>query len=224
VPPVKDADKDYKFNYHSAKLTFGLILMEFKDSIKEGDGDRLFNLYRLLLLIYKNTGHYKYAYAVLLYIIKCISVLPPSEALRLKWNRFYNHRGVRGTNISLDLKKEQQNRVLKTLWRALGANLDESNAQRTAGCLESLELIYESIDKDCMKEDKAGYRSSLQEAEAVQIITMDLVDNEVFNKTPGRSGYKSFPKFEQSLLHGLDYRDLHKWLKEHLDLWATIYH
>ena len=29
---------DSLYNYHSAKLTFGLILFEFNDAIKEGDG------------------------------------------------------------------------------------------------------------------------------------------------------------------------------------------
>ena len=57
----------------------------------------------------------------------------------------------------------------------------------------------------------------------VNLITGDLLSNDVFKKTPGREGYEPFPKFEQSLLHGLDYKDLHKWLKEHITLWGSIY-
>lgn len=79
-----ESHEDYKFNYHSAKLTFGLVLFEFNDAVKEGDGGRLFELYKLALLLYKTHGHYKYAYAVLLYLVKCIAILPPSQALRLK--------------------------------------------------------------------------------------------------------------------------------------------
>ena len=37
-------EQDYKYNYHSAKLTFGLIILEFNDAIKEGDGNRLFDI------------------------------------------------------------------------------------------------------------------------------------------------------------------------------------
>ena len=51
--PPKDSNEDFLFNYHSAKLAFGFILFEFSDAIKEGDGHRLFNLYKLALLIYK---------------------------------------------------------------------------------------------------------------------------------------------------------------------------
>ena len=78
--------KIFLFNYHSAKLAFGFMLFEFSDAIKEGDGHRLFNLYKLALLIYKCNGHFKYAYIVLLYLVKCIAILSKFQAFRLKWN------------------------------------------------------------------------------------------------------------------------------------------
>ena len=111
------------------------MLFEFKDAVKEGDGDRLFDTYNLTLLLYKNYGHYKYAYAVLLYLVKCIAILPPSQALQLKWNRTYNVSGLPGRNISLDLQKEHDNKDIKCMRHNLGANLDEQNAERTAGNL-----------------------------------------------------------------------------------------
>ena len=33
--------EDYLYNYHRVKLAFGLVLLEFDDAIKEGDGGRL---------------------------------------------------------------------------------------------------------------------------------------------------------------------------------------
>lgn len=219
----QDVTPDYKFNYHSAKLTFGLILFEFNDAVKEGDGERLFKLYKLVLLLYKNHGHYKYAYAVLLYLVKSIGILSKSQALSLKWNRFFNGSNRMGRNIPLDLKKEQQNKILKTMWTGLGPNLDERNAARTAGALECVELIYESIARDCLKEEHSSHRSCPDEEAAVRQIATDLMGSEAFKKSSGREGYPSFPKFERSLLHGLDYRDLHKWIKEHIDLWGSIF-
>ncbi|KAL9977306.1 hypothetical protein ACROYT_G014696 [Oculina patagonica] len=118
---------------------------EFNDALKEGDGDRLFELYKLALLLYKTHGHYKYAYGVLLYLVKCIAVLPPSHALQLKWNRTYNVSGLPGRNITLDLQKEHDNKNVKCKWRNLRANLDEQNAEKTAGTLQSTQLVYQSI-------------------------------------------------------------------------------
>lgn len=129
------------------------MLFEFNDAVKEGDGGCLFELYKLhvhvALLLYKAYGHYKYAYAVLLYLVKCIAILPPAQALRLKWNRSFNGSGLPGRNIPLDLQKEHDNKDIKTMWRNLGANLEEHNAERTAGTMESRQLVYKSIDHDC---------------------------------------------------------------------------
>ena len=41
----------------------------------------------------------------------------------------------------------------------MGANLNEVNAARVANALESLELIIQSVDKDCVFDDQRGYRS-----------------------------------------------------------------
>lgn len=99
------------------------------------------------------------------------------------------------------------------MWHALGANLDEKNAPRTAGSLESVELIYNTIHKDCMEEEKHVRREYPQQEDAVKQIVSDLQEGAVFKKSPGRKGYDSFPEFKRSLLDGLDYRDLNKWLK-----------
>lgn len=72
------------------------MLFEFNDTVKEGDGDRLFDLYKLALLLYKTHGHYKYAYAVLMYLVKGIAILPPSQALQMKWNQTFNVSGLPG--------------------------------------------------------------------------------------------------------------------------------
>ena len=198
------------------------MLFEFNDAVKEGDGGRLFELYKLALLLYKTHGHYKYAYAVLLYLVKCIAILPPSQALRLKWNRTFNGSGLPGRNIPLDLQKEHDNKDIKTMWRNLGANLDEHNTERTAGTLESRQLVYR-LNRDCDLKEQHFSRDNPKEEEAVHQIINDLLSNDVFSKKPGRDGYSAFPKFKRDLIDGLDYRDLHKWLKEHIDLWGSIY-
>ena len=46
---------------------FGLLLLEFNDSIKEGngDGERLLDVSKVALVLYKECGKSKYAYEVL---------------------------------------------------------------------------------------------------------------------------------------------------------------
>lgn len=214
---------DFKFNYHQNKLVFGLLLFDFNDAVREGDGERLLDLYKLALLLYHSEGHTKYAYIVLLHLVKVVAVLPEFEAHRLKWNRFYNKYGGKGNNISLDLKKEQQNKVLKTFWRALGANINENNGARVAHALEPLETIMESVNADCNYSSRTGKRSVPNQEQCIEQIVDDLIKENVFRFTEGREGHSSFPKFSGKLLRDIDYRELHCWMNEHIKLWGSIY-
>ena len=99
----------------------------------------------------------------------------------------------------------------------------KKNAKCTAGCLESMRLIQSSVDHDCNKDKRSSHRASPKEMEAVEQITSDLLKVEASHKQEGRAGYPSFPKFERNILKKLDFRDLHKWMKEHLQLWGSIY-
>jgi hypothetical protein len=222
TPDAQTTHPDYIFNYHQAKLALGLFLLELADCIKEGDGERLYEVYKLALLLFKSRGHTKYAYEVLLYLAKINFLLPHEEAFTLKWNRFYNHHGGKGKNIPLDLRKEQQNCILKKMWKALGANLDEKGATRTSESLELHEMIISSIDQDCELLERKGHRSNPKKNEAVVQIVSDLLEIEAFKFNSGREGYSTFPKFEANIV-SLDYRDLHKWIKDHLKLWQSIY-
>lgn len=62
---------------------FGLIIMAFEDAVKEGDGQRVYDLYKLLLLIYKSNKHRKYAFVTLHYLVRIAAFLPEFDAERL---------------------------------------------------------------------------------------------------------------------------------------------
>ena len=83
--------------------------------------------------------------------------------------------------------------------------------------------ILMSIDHDCALEKRKGYRAAKNPEESVKQIIGDLLEKNVFKFTPGREGHRSFPDFDANLLEGLDYRDLHKWMTEHISLWGSIY-
>ena len=109
------------------------------------------------------------------------------------------------------------------MWLNLGANLDEHSAERTAGTLESRQLVYKSVDRDCDLKEQHYSPDNPKEEEAVDQIISDLLNNGIFMKRPGRERYSAFPKFKRNLIDSLDYRNLHKWMKEHIDLWGSIY-
>ena len=223
IPPSGQmTQSDYVYNYHRGKLVFGLLLLEFEDAVKEGDGARLTNVYKLALLFYKCYGHQKYAYVTLLYLVKMHYTLTEQQANSFTWNRFYNHYGGKGKNISLDLRMEQLNKLLKSQLRALGSNINETNAGRVANAIEGVELILGSIDKDCMLATRKGYRSKGKDTNTVNQIVKDLIDKKVFMRLPERDGYPSFPNFPSNLVQNLDYKDLHSWMTNLIQRWAIL--
>lgn len=206
-----------------AKLAFGLILLEFDDAIKEGDGGRLHDFYKFALLLYKAYGKTKYVYAILHYLVKIQAILSEEEAHDLLWNRSFNKYGLRGKNIPLDLRTEQMNKGVKTMWRSLHSNLNEDSAERLANTEEPMEDIRDSIKRDCGMTEIPGYRSSGKPEVAVQQIIKDLIEIKAFKREAGREGHPSFPNFQSNLLEKIDYRDLHSWMNGLLKTWEPIY-
>lgn len=79
--PTKD---DFLYNYHRGKLTFGLVLFEFNNAIKESDDQRLYELYKLALLLCKANGKKKYPYVILRYLVQVSALLSDKDAHNLK--------------------------------------------------------------------------------------------------------------------------------------------
>ena len=59
INSAEEKKEDHVFNYHKAKLTYGLLLSDFGDAIREGDAQRLLSLYELALLILFSLWSYK---------------------------------------------------------------------------------------------------------------------------------------------------------------------
>jgi len=118
---------------------------------------------------------------------------------------------------------EHQNRLLKQMWRSVGSNLNEKSAARLAGTLDSVEIILNSIYVNCKLSERSSHRSVAEKDEAVQQITVDLMSKNVFRHSQGRPGHPSFNNFSSSFLSGLDYRDLHTWMKKLINTWGSIY-
>ena len=57
---VQKAAPDGVFNYASAVLNDGLLLLEYKDAIREGDGERILRCWKLMLLYFKYANHFNY--------------------------------------------------------------------------------------------------------------------------------------------------------------------
>lgn len=61
-------------------------------------------LYKVSLLFYKAYGHSQYAYSTFLLTLQLHATLSARIAHSVTWNRFWNGKGGKGKNITLELQ------------------------------------------------------------------------------------------------------------------------
>lgn len=224
-PPVTEHNKsssDPIYQYHSARLQCGLLVLNMMDAVQEGDGNRLVRCYKMILLFQYKFHHTKYAFVLLLFFAKIYALLSEKEAYLLIHNRFVNKKGKKGGNIALDLHMEHLNLDVKKLLHAMGGKITEAAAQRCARSMTVMNKIVDSVYDECDKSHRTGYHGIKTSKETVHSITHDLIQGDVFTYTQGREGYNSFKNFKSNIID-IDYRNFFTWAKEHLKQWEGIY-
>ena len=219
--PEATIKEDHILNYQKANFTINLLLRNINDAIRQGDGERLINSYRLALLYFKVTGHHKYSYTILklLYRIKLV----PEDAFKLIWSRFVNTTGYKGRNISPDLHLEHLNNFLKELLRALRSNINETNAERVACSLKNIKLIIQNFESSIELNDRPNKKSTPSTFDDVKKLATAYNEAKVFEEKLGREN-ESYPKFKAKILDDLNTNDLYLWLinkeKEFTELYS----
>jgi serine palmitoyltransferase len=210
-------DKDDFFDYAKLRLSMGLFLRNFDDSIKEGDGVRTLRCWKFALLLFRTYNHTKYALAALQLQAFVQAMLSPRLAHWLIWNRTVNNKGGIGKNIPMDLRLEHMNNLLKGLLKHLGPNLTESAANRCSKSIGHVERLLDSVDEDLeVKRPSGHHKVHKSEADFRALVSELAHKGDVFKNSPSKErGYIVFSNFKRSLLSGLDYSSLNKWITHH---------
>lgn len=188
--------------------------MEFQDAIREGDGERVLNCWRYLMLIFKATGHRYYALETFYTLAEIKWILPARQAMQLQYSRFVNVHGRIGCNIPCDLHMEHLNRMVKLCVHNVGSNKTDTSLERIG---RSISPVYEAVaafDEDNDVSYASGKHSVPRRSEDRKQLIKALVQNNVFTHIPGRE-HKSFPKFSCNLMKGVDKVKTLKWMEHH---------
>ncbi|XP_066285703.1 uncharacterized protein [Branchiostoma lanceolatum] len=222
-PKESKESEDFKRNYTLSRLSLGLLLRNMRDSVKEGDGERLQRLYSYALLYYRAYGHTQYAYSCLLMKVQIASILSPYKAHQLTWNRFFNRSGGVGRNISLDLRLEHLNNFLKSFLKNMGPNLNEQSASRVSRSLHCLDQLMTNQDRTLGVKKPSGYHHSASVEDDVKLLLEEIRGADLLAIVPGRS-FDAFPSFNRNLLSKLKYKPMADWMKGRFRLWNKKYH
>lgn len=212
------ATTDHINAYACETLSLGLLFMEFKDAIREGDGNRVMRVWKYFLLLFKASGRKNYAIEALTLLSQYYLILPPHLAEQVKWSRFINVHGLPGHNISCDLHMEHLNRVAKIAIEGLGANKSQKAIQRIGKAIGTVSLSLENFDTISNVPAESGAHTTRSSEKDLLKIIKQLAKTKVFSTIPERR-HKSFANMKTNLIRSLSELDLKKWMTDH---YATV--
>ncbi|KAJ7373248.1 hypothetical protein OS493_012837 [Desmophyllum pertusum] len=209
VPQIEDEpdtsdEQDFVRNCSLCLLQyFFLILIDFKDAVKEGNGERLATLHKQLLPHFKSApGFNAYSIEMLINIIQNEVFLSEAEAHQCIWAATVNWKGGIRKNIEIDLLQENRNRDLKKRSRAW------VQIKRTRPLIAQADLS--GVRKANNNSSHTHSSSSLDEGK----ILADLCEVKPFDFQPnGR--FDSFPDIMADPLVSLDQEEFNKWFARH---------
>ncbi len=197
------------YDYTREVISLGLLYLNFKDAVREGDGERVLSMWKYFMLVFRATGHTNYAMEALTLLTQCFVVLPPNLAEQVKWCRFVNVHGKPGRNISCDLHMEHLNRIVKTAIEGLGANKTEKAVVRAGKCVGKFGKILYAYDKQAGVAAVSGKHSKPSHLKDLHEIVKQLLEADVLDTT---QVHKSFSNLQPNLIRRLSQNNLKDWI------------
>ena len=220
VPDPTDQNpepKDDIYDYHCGFMNMALLLRNFMDAIKEGDGERIIRCIKMFLLHFKQdgSGSTKYALEALFHLFQLFALLSPRLAERLKWNRTVNNKGCLGCNVAMDLALEHDNHLIKDMIRGLGANISEASVRRICRAFFILKAFLEQVDLEMKVKKISGEHTKKSAKQDLHKLVQTLHEQNVFEQQATREPMSSFPDFPRDYLQLLDPKGLFSWINDH---------
>ena len=209
--------KNDEYDYHCSFLNMGLLLRNFADAGKEGDGERLVRCIKFFMLHFyqDGSGSTKYRLEALYQMFQITALLTPREAKRLVWNRTVNNKGGMGNNVFMDLDLEHDNHGLKDIKGVLGANISEDSVTRISRAFFKMKTSSDIHDNELGIKKVSGDHTKKDVKQDLLKIVKVLKEEKVFeNQNEGKT-MKGFPNCPRDYLQLLNTSALYKWINEH---------
>ena len=208
--------EDHVQAYACEVLSLGLLLMEFNDAIREGDGTRIIRCWRYFLFLFKANSRSNYAIESFTLLTQFDFLLPHRLARQLAWSRTVNTHGRPGKNISCDLHMEHLNREAKNQISGLGSNITDISVTRVGKSLGEVVLILQQFDHASGIKEPSSRHSKRSCEKDMTLLLKQLKDTtKVFSLVPGRA-HRTFPKFQPNCMNSLTLPALMQWMEGQL--------
>lgn len=210
----KSLERDDMYSYQCSFLQFAMIIINFFDAIREGDGKRTVRCWKFVLPYLRNDkGSTKYALEALGLLFQVNATLSPRDGHRLVWNRTASLRP--GHNIPLDLLMEFFNKLIKEVRRKLGPNATNQKCiTRHCNAIGVNKAVLDNFDDECSIIRRSGKHVMRSSRADLERIVGELLSQQAFLWTPGRT-YHHFHNIKSSLLEDFDLQEMFRWIDRH---------
>ena len=213
--PNTSVDPEFVRNYSLCLLKYFFILIDVKDAVKEGNGERLATLHKYMLPQFKSTpGFNSYAIEMLINIIQNEVFLSEAEAHQCIWSATVNWQGGIGKSIEIDIFQENRNRDIKKQIKSMGENKTKAAIERASRSTGGERKINENFDQKVRKGKRSSTHTHSSSALDDSKILADLREVKPF-AYHGNRRLDSFPNISHDLLESLDQEDFQRWLGRH---------
>lgn len=202
---------DTKHNYARVLCHYCSLVLNFIDAWAEGDGERVFESWRLFLPHLYVSHRTKYALEALQLQFQIKAVLSPHLSHHIKWDRFVNKDGGEGRNIPCDLQNEHVNKLVKEVIVHMGPNLTENALQRIARSVTTLDAVCNQFDKQSGVILGSNHHSTRSDIEDVHAVAKVVIDNDLLIHVHGRK-HQNFKGVSGNPLWNLDKEKMKKWI------------
>ena len=147
---------DDAYNYQCNLLDQGLLYMNFVDAVAEGDGNRIIQCWKYLLLHFYAEDKTKFAIEAQYLLLQQYCLLSPRQAFTHRWNRSVNNKGGAGKTVPLDLDLEHDDNYLKESVKKLGHNITTTAESQAFKVLKLSRHLCDNLRKECSVMKKSG--------------------------------------------------------------------
>lgn len=205
--------EDRVYNYARVVCHYSAIVTEFRDAWAEGDGDRVYRCWRLMLPHFKSSGRTKYSWEALRLQFQVKSCLTPQLSHQVVWDRFVNARGGSGKNIPMDLYNEHMVKLIKGIITNMGSNLTEKALQRAARSVSTLHSVCKQFDSESYVPEHTSAHFTKPDKSDVQKVVTAVTNNNLLTINNGRK-HNHFKTMRLNPLWNWNREDTTKWIEK----------
>lgn len=198
--------------YAMQVLSLGLIWHNFHDAIKEGDGNRIIQCWKFLLLAFKATNRKNYSIEALNLLLQVNYLLSPREAAQVKWCCTVNTTNFQGHNVPMDLHLEHLNRRLKSAIRNMGSNVTDNSVKLAAESVDFIDHVWHVFETASSRKKRNSDKHSCPSFDKDLALILSVLLEQDFFTTKEQRHHKTFKNLKDFFTK-LKYKPLLKWIK-----------